>query len=100
MVTISLPARLAGDRVLAGIRFTGGTATVERLASSTRRYFEVVGATIADGDAAAPAQVDLQTLNVPDLRDIAETEGIDVPARARKADIIGALESARAVDEE
>lgn len=96
MLTIKLPARIKQqDRVHAGIPFTGGTATVTELGPSRRAYFDRIGATITDHDDAigelAIGDKLLKDCTVAELRDLAGIEGIDLPARANKPEILHAF---------
>lgn len=103
MLTIALPQRLATVHLLAGIEFVDGVATVDQLGSNTRYFLEFVGATIADSDAPTPApdvdapavddadETPLAERTVAELREIADFEGIDLPSRATKAEILNAL---------
>lgn len=109
MTTITLPEHLASTRLLAGIEFTDGTAHVERLGTHARRFLELTGATISGGespfDVAASAVAEnaeavaalqaggklLADCTIAELRDIAKTEGINLPAKATKPEILHAF---------
>ena len=102
MLTITLPEHLADSHVLAGVAFADGIATVAELGSHTRHYFELVGATVAevpevvadDPDSIAALAVDgrlLTDCTVAELRDIADAEGIELPAKAKKPEILHAF---------
>jgi hypothetical protein len=82
-VKITLPKRFAKSPVLAGIEFTDGVATVDKLGSSARAYFEHVGASFADPD--APNTAPVEELTVAELRGRLERAGVDIPAKANKA---------------
>lgn len=106
MTTITLPTHLTSTRLLAGIEFTDGTAHVERLGAHARRFLELTGATVSDSAPAAAADptddaLTVDTMQIGDrlltdctkaeLRDIAATEGIDLPAKATKPEILYAF---------
>lgn len=77
MTTITLPEHLASTRLLAGITFTDGVATVESLGSHARRFLELTGANVSDAVLAQPL----------DAAPSAPTEAVEAPpapARARK----------------
>lgn len=84
-----------------GVEFIDGVAVVESLHPERERALRQHGYTIeADPEVEAPFQeaigepiIDLTSLTVPQLREIAETEGIDLPAKARKPEIIEILAS-------
>lgn len=99
--TITLPAHLRDIHILAGIEFVDGSATVPTLGSHSRRFFELVGAFFTDPDSTAFKGSDelavetmkvgdklLTDCTVPELRDLAKTEGIDIPAKATKPEIL------------
>lgn len=102
MTTITLPTHLKGTHVLAGIEFTDGTAAVDRLGSNTRRFLEITGATFSDDETAPSTDaLTIETMQVgdklltdctvPELRDLAKSEGIDLPAKATKPEILSAF---------
>lgn len=82
-----------------GVEFTDGVAVVDSLHPERERALLQHGYTItADPEVEAPFQeaigepiIDLTSLTVPQLRDIAETEGVDLPAKARKDEIVEIL---------
>lgn len=84
-----------------GLEFIDGVAIVESLHPERELALRVHGYTIeADLDVVAPFQaalgeeiIDLTSLTIPQLRDIAETEGIELPAKARKDEIVEILAS-------
>ncbi|MBW1639234.1 hypothetical protein G3H63_09135 [Microbacterium resistens] len=96
---ITLPAHLSDSRVLAGVQFTDGEATVPALGSHARRFFELVGATITDSRSAplltAPAEDDgvalLADYTAKELRALAKAEGVQVRAKATRAELLAAL---------
>lgn len=87
-----------------GVDFIDGVAHVESLHPERELALRQHGYTIeADPEVEAPFQeaigepiIDLNSLTVPQLRDIAETEGIDLPAKARKDEIVEILASTSA----
>lgn len=87
-----------------GVEFVDGVATVESLHPERELALRQHGYTIeADPEVEAPFQealgepiIDLTSLTIPELRDIAETEGIDLPAKARKDEIVDILASTSA----
>lgn len=100
---IRLPEHLASQRILAGIEFTDGIATVDSIGSNTRRFLEITGANFGDAESASPSPDELTVgtmqvgdrlltdLTVDELRGLAETEGIDLPSKARKPEILNAF---------
>ncbi len=83
--------------VHAGVRFTEGVATVGALGPNKAAALRALGATITD-DAEADPFADLRVgdklltdCTVPELRDLAATEGIEVPAKATKKVILHAF---------
>ena len=82
-----------------GVDFTDGVATIESLHPERELALIQHGYIIeADLNVEAPYQaglgdeiIDLTSLTVPELRDIAETEGVEIPAKAKKADIVDLL---------
>lgn len=87
-----------------GVDFTDGIATVESLHPERERALLQHGYTIeADPEVEAPFQeaigepiIDLNTLTIPELRDIADTEGVDLPAKARQDEIVDLISRAPA----
>lgn len=102
-IIIRLPEHLASQRVLAGIEFTDGIATVERIGSNTRRFLEITGAMFGDVEPAEKpdAALTVETMQIGDrllsdhtiaeLQNLAETEGIDLAPKARKPEILNAF---------
>jgi len=93
------PAPKLGRQIDLGVTFIDGVATVDHLHPERELALRMHGYTIeADPDVEAPFQealgepiIDLSALTIPELRDIAETEGIDIPEKALKAEIIDIL---------
>lgn len=98
------PRPQAGRQSDLGVDFIDGIATVEALHPERERALRQHGYTIeADPEVEAPFQealgepiVDLNTLTIPELRDIADTEGIDLPAKALKGEIVDLISRAPA----
>lgn len=96
---ITHPRPQLGHQRDLGVEFRDGVATVESLHPERELALRQHGYTIeADPEVEAPFQeglgepiIDLNSLTVPQLRDIAETEGIDLPAKARKDEIVEIL---------
>lgn len=82
-----------------GLEFIDGVSIVESLHPERELALRQHGYTITpDPEVEAPFQetigepiIDLTSLTVPQLRDIAETEGVELPAKARKDEIIEIL---------
>lgn len=107
MTTITLPEHLASTGLLAGIEFTDGTATVGSLGTHARRFLELMGATITESAvdvAASPVAENPEAIaalqaggklltdcTIAELRAVAKTEGIDLPAKATKPEILHAF---------
>ncbi|MGI6878832.1 hypothetical protein [Microbacterium sp. gxy059] len=89
-LNIELPPRLAKTRIVAGIVFTDGHATVRKIGTSTRRYLEHVGATITSDGEAGP----LAKRTLAELRAAAADLDLDLPESAKKTDLIEAISSA------
>jgi len=93
------PRPALGRQRALGVEFTDGVATVESLHPERELALLQHGYTIeADPEVEAPyhaglgeAIVDLTSLTVPQLREIAEADGVDLPVKARKAEIIEIL---------
>lgn len=96
---ITHPTPQPGRQHALGVDFRDGVATVDSLHPERELALRQHGFTIeADLGVEAPFQealgepiIDLTALTIPALRDIAETEGIDLPAKARKPEIIEIL---------
>lgn len=96
---ITHPAPQPGRQHALGVDFRDGVATVDSLHPERELALRQHGFTIgADLDVEAPFQealgepiIDLTALTIPQLRDIAETEGVDLPAKALKTEIIEIL---------
>lgn len=96
---ITHPRPQLGRQQALGVEFRDGVATVESLHPERELALRQHGFTVeADPEVDAPFQealgepiIDLTSLTVPQLRDIAETEGIDLPTKARKDEIVEIL---------
>lgn len=96
---ITHPTPQPGRQHALGVDFRDGVATVDSLHPERELALRQHGFTIeADLHVEAPFQgelgdpiIDLTSLTIPQLRDIAETEGVDLPAKALKAEIIEIL---------
>lgn len=88
-----------GRQKALGVEFIDGFATVESLHLERELALRQHGYKIeADLEVAAPFQealgepiIDLTMLTIAELRDIAETEGVDLPSKARKDEIVEIL---------
>lgn len=82
-----------------GLEFIDGVATVDSLHPERELALRQHGYGIeADLDVAAPFQaalgeeiIDLTSLTVPELREIAAQEGVELPAKALKAELVEIL---------
>lgn len=98
---ITHPRPQEGRQTDFGVEFTDGVAVVESLHPERELALRQHGFTIeADADVTEPFQealgepiIDLTSLTIAELRDIAETEGVELPAKARKLEIIEILAS-------
>ncbi|MEQ6899277.1 hypothetical protein [Microbacterium sp. KR10-403] len=90
MLHITHPRPQLGRQTAFGVVFTDGVAEVEAL------HPEREAALIQHGFVVAEIRegVMLEDLTVAELRDIADVEGIDLPVKAKKADIIAAIGAA------
>lgn len=96
---INHPRPELGRQRTLGVEFIDGVATVESLHPERELALLQHGYTIeANPEVEAPyhaglgeAIVDLTSLTVPQLRDIAEADGVDLSAKARKPEIIEIL---------
>lgn len=91
MPRIIHPHPAAGRQRFLGVEFRDGVATVDELHPIRAQALEQHGFTIED----EPAAISLDTLKARDLRDIAAVEGIDVPPRASKAELIEIITAAQ-----
>lgn len=74
--------------------FTNGTATTDvPLAPGTVRYLQRAGYEVEQGGATQDGD-DLFSLTVDQLRDYADTHGVDLAGASRKADIVAAIAAA------
>jgi len=91
-VRIFHPRPQMGRQKFIGVEFRDGVADVAELHPERRTALLMHGYTIEDD---APESVNLPELSVAELREIARFEGVELPTRAKKADIIAALEEQR-----
>lgn len=87
MIRITHPRPQLGRQSALGIDFTDGVAEVEEL------HPERAQALIQHGHDVELVGTKLESLSVADLRDIAAVEGIDLPAKAKKAEIIALIDA-------
>lgn len=87
MIRISHPRPQLGRQSALGIDFTDGVAEVEEL------HPERAQALIQHGHDVELVGTKLEDLTIAELRDVADVEGIDLPAKASKAKIIAAIEA-------
>lgn len=92
MLHITHPRPQRGRQTAFQVEFRDGVAEVESLHPERELALTQHGFIVAE----VIEGVRLEDLSVPELRDIAETEGVDLPAKAKKADIIAALNAAPA----
>lgn len=101
MIRITHPRPEKGTQKDLGVVFMNGTALVEDLhpvreqallqhGYGVEKDFEVDADTAYEGGREVPF-VDLTTLTVPQLQELAAANGLDVPARARKGELIDAI---------
>lgn len=97
-LTITLPAPTTTVR--GGIQFIDGEATVASLSAGARGFLETIGATIQDAGAPAAAASDPTTadearaMTIAQLRDLAGRRDVDLPSKAKHAEIADAVVSA------
>ena len=89
---ITHPRPALGRQKFIGIEFRDGVARVEELDPEVRQALGQHGYPVE----AEVAAVALEDLTVRELRDIAEVEGIELPARASKAELIDIISRAPA----
>lgn len=87
MIRITHPRPQLGRQTALGVEFIDGIATVESL------HPERAQALIQHGYEVELVGTKLEGLTVADLRDIAAVEGIDLPAKAKKAEIIALIDA-------
>lgn len=93
------PTPQPGRQRALGVEFRDGVATAESLHPERELALRQHGFTIeADLDVEAPFQealgdpiIDLTSLTIAELREIADQEGIELPAKARKDEIVEIL---------
>lgn len=88
------PRPQPGRQKFIGVEFRDGVAEVDELHPERRTALIMHGYTIEE-DAVAET-LSLPELTVAELREIARFEGVELPTRAKKADIVAALNAGRA----
>ena len=78
----------SGER--AGIRFRNGEATASELSGRQRQVLTRFGIQIIEPEAGGSPNA-LSDLTIPQLREKAELEGVDLTGRTRKDDILEAF---------
>lgn len=91
MIRITHPRPQLGRQSALGINFVDGVAEVAELHPEREQALLQHGFTVEGGDI-----VDLNVLTKRELLDIAETEGIDVPKRATRAELVDIISRAPA----
>lgn len=87
---IKHPHFTPGRTVFLGVEFIDGFAEVDSLHPVVVQTLEQHGYQIVED--VAPSFVDLKSLTLAQLKEIAEVEGIDVPKNVKKAALIELLE--------
>lgn len=90
MFHIHTPEPVTGRSSFLDVDFVDGVAHVEELHPERAKALTLHGYTVIEEIVGTL----LKDMTVPELRDLAKEEGIDVPPKAKKADIIGAIEAA------
>lgn len=88
MIRITHPRPQLGRQSALGVEFVDGVATVTELHVERELALKQHGFTVEGGDI-----VDLNALSKRELLDIADTEGVDVPKRATRAELIDIIAS-------
>lgn len=85
--SITLPTSAAtGTRVLGGVAFVDGVATVEDIGKNRRTFFAGIGALIEDVSIPEPQSADdVAALTLPQLTRLAAANGITHSSRTRRA---------------
>lgn len=97
---ITLPYPHTGPKLVGGLLFLDGTATVTELGDNRRRYLTAFGASIVDTDVPTPQDAgEVAALTVPQLKRLAEHHGITHSSRTRH-DRLATLISAHLFPEE
>ncbi|PWC05405.1 hypothetical protein [Agromyces badenianii] len=90
MIRIIHPRPELGRQSFLGVEFHDGTAEVDELHPEREQALLQHGFTLEKQLVGVP----LEALSARELREAAELEGITVPAKARKAEIIALIEAA------
>ncbi|MDR6867679.1 hypothetical protein J2Y69_002283 [Microbacterium resistens] len=93
MIRILHPRPQAGHQHAFDVDFLDGTATVDDLHPERERALVQHGYEITEYIVGTM----LEDLTVAELRDIADVEGVDLPPKAKKAQIITAIEASPAI---
>ena len=91
MIRITHPRPQLGRQRALGVEFVDGTAEVTELHPERELALKQHGFSVEGGDI-----IDLNVLSRRELLDIADTEGIDVPKRATRAELIDIISRAPA----
>lgn len=91
------PRPQPGRQKFIGVEFRDGVAEVDELHPERRTALIMHGYTIEEDSVAET--VPLPELTVAELREIARFEGVELPTRAKKADIVAALEVGRLAED-
>lgn len=90
MIRITHPHPLLGRQTFLDVEFVDGVAEVDELHPERAQAFAQHGFTVETH----LVGIRLEDLTPTELRDMAGVEGIDLPAKAKKAEIIAAIEAA------
>lgn len=90
MIRITHPRPELGRQVFLGVEFRDGVAEVESLHPERELALTQHSCVVAEVVEGIP----LESLTVPELRDICAVEGIEIRARATKPEIIAAINTA------
>lgn len=91
--SITLPTSAAtSSRILGGLTFVDGVATVEDIGQNRRTYFEGIGATVEDISVPDPqSPEDVAALTLPQLSRLAAAKGITHSSRTRHARLVSLI---------
>jgi hypothetical protein len=90
MFHIHAPEPSVGRTSFLDIEFVDGVAHVDDLHPERAKALTLHGYTVIEEIVGTL----LKDMTVPELRELAKDEGIEIPAKAKKADIIAAIEAA------
>lgn len=98
--TITLRSASAGERVIGGVTFVDGSATVESIGDSRRAYFDAMDARVEDISVPQPQSAEeVAELTISQLTRLAASHGIEHSSRTRQARL-ASLISAKLFPEE